>query len=84
MDVYAKEVKQGDEVTIVTSEATARLCPHPNCGTDHHITRIPQGTILKIEGIMTVKIGIMKVKWFEVTYKGMRGWINMYDTNIAQ
>ena len=80
-DVYAKEVKQGDKVTIVTSETVARLCPHPNCGKNQHITRIPLGTTFKIEGIMTVKSGMMKVKWFEVTYNGKRGWISIYDTD---
>jgi len=79
--VYAKEVKQGDKVTIITPETVARLCPHPNCGSNQHITRIPKGTVLKIEGIMTIKSGMLSTKWFEVTYKGKRGWISIYDTD---
>ena len=84
LDVYASEVKQGDKVTIVTPGTVARLCPHPNCGQNQHITRIPEGTVLKVEGIMDVKSGILTVKWFEVTYKGNRGWISIFDTDKAQ
>ncbi len=79
--VWSGNVKQGDKVTISTPETVARLCPHPNCGQNQHITRIPKGTVLKVEGIMTVKSGRMKVTWFEVTYKGKKGWISVYDTN---
>ena len=82
--LYASEVKQGDKVTIITPGTVARLCPHPNCGQNQHITRIPKGTILKVEGIMDVKSGILTVKWFEVTYKGKRGWISIYDTDKVQ
>ncbi len=83
-NVYAGDVKQGDEVTIVTPGTVARLCPHPNCGQDQHITRIPEGTVLKVDGIMDVKSGMLSAKWFEVTYQGKRGWISMFDTNKAQ
>ena len=82
MDVEAADIKQGDKIKIVTPETMARLCPHPNCGENQHITRIPQGTTLTVEGIMSVKNGRMPpVKWFEVTYKGKRGWISIFDTN---
>ena len=78
----AEAIKQEDKFTIVTPETMARLCPYPNCGQDQHITRIPEGTVLEIEGIQSVKSGRMPaVKWFEVTYKGKKGWISMYDTN---
>ena len=77
----AAEVKQGDKVTITTPETLARLCPHPNCGTNQHITRIPKGTVLTVEGIMTVKSGMMSVKWFELTYDGKRGWVSIYNTD---
>ena len=80
-DSQASETKQGDKVTIVTPGTVARLCPHPNCGQNQQITRIPKGTVLKIEGRMDVKSGMMTVKWFEVTYKGKRGWISIFDTN---
>jgi hypothetical protein len=49
--LFAGAIKQGDKVTIVTPETMARLCPYPNCGQDQHITRIPKGTVLTIEGI---------------------------------
>jgi hypothetical protein len=78
---YASEIKQNDKVTIVTPGTVARLCPYPNCGQDQHITRIPEGTVLAVEGIADVKSGMMTVKWFEVTYKGKRGWISIFDTN---
>ena len=77
----AGDVKQGDKVTIVTPGTMARLCPYPNCGQDQHITRIPKGTSLKVEGINEVKTGMMSVTWFEVTYKKKRGWISIYDTD---
>ena len=83
-DLYAGEVKQSDKVTIVTPGTVARLCPYPNCGQDQHITRIPEGTVLEVEGIMDVKSGMLTVKWFEVTYKGKRGWISIFDTDKAQ
>ena len=77
----ADEIKQGDRVTIITQGTMARLCPYPNAGQNDHITRIPEGTMLEVEGISDVKAGIMTVKWFEVTYKGKRGWISIYDTD---
>lgn len=83
-DAYANEVKQGDKVTIVTPGTVARLCPHPNCGQNQHTTRIPKGTVLKVEGIMDVKSGMLTATWFEVTYKGNRGWISIFDTDKAQ
>ncbi len=59
----------------------ARLCPYPNAGQSEHITRIPKGTLLEVEGITDVKAGVMSVKWFEVTYQGKKGWISTYDTD---
>ena len=83
-NVNTSEVKQSDKVTIVTPGTVARLCPHPNCGQNQHITRIPKGTVLEVEGIMDVKSGVLTVQWFEVTYKGKRGWISIFDTDKAQ
>jgi hypothetical protein len=83
-EVYAGEVRQGDKVTIIVPGTVARLCPYPNCGQDQHITRIPKGTVLEVEGIMDVKSGILTVKWFEVTYKGKRGWISIFNTDKTQ
>lgn len=80
-NVNAEEVKQGDEITIVTPGTTARLCPYPNCPQNQHITRIPKGTTLKIEGIKEVKSGVLTVQWFEVTYKGKKGWVSTFDTD---
>jgi len=83
-EVWGSEVKQGDKITVVTPGTVARLCPHPNCGQNQHITRIPKGTVLKVEGIMDVKSGMLTAKWFEVTYKGKRGWISIFDTDKSQ
>ncbi len=77
----AGDIKQGDKVTIITPGTMARLCPYANCGQDQHITRIPKGTVLKVEGINKVKAGMMSVTWFEVTYKKKRGWVSIYDTD---
>jgi len=82
-EVTAGEVRQGDTVTIVTPGVEARLCPHPMCKPDQHITRIPQGTRLKIDDILDAKIGTFKVRWFEVTYEENRGWISIFDTDKA-
>jgi hypothetical protein len=82
-DTFAGEFKPKDKVTIVTAGTVARLCPHPGCGPDQHITRIPKGTVLKVEGLKDYAIGAFKVKWFEVVYKENRGWISIYDTDKA-
>ena len=79
--VTGSDVEQGDVLKIVTPDTVARLCPYPNCGSDQHLTRIPEGTELVIDGIQTVKSGMMSVTWFEVTYKDKRGWVSIYDTD---
>lgn len=81
---WADEVKVGEPLTIVTPGIEARLCPQPACGPDQHITRIPEGTVLTIQGMDVFAIGTFKVKWFEVVYKNQRGWISIYDTNKAK
>jgi hypothetical protein len=84
VDIYASEVNQGDKVKIVVPGTVARLCPYPNCGQNQHITRVPEGTVLTVEGIMDVKSGMLPpVKWFEVTYKGKRGWLSIFNTDKA-
>ena len=80
----ADEIRQGDTVTIVTPGTVARLCPHPGCGENQHITRIPEATTLEVQGIKDFMIGTFTVKWFEVIYEGNRGWISIYDTDKAQ
>ena len=80
----AGDVKQGDKIAIVTPGTVARLCPHPNCGQNQHLTRIPKGTKLTVEGIIDVQSGMMNVQWFEVTFKGKRGWISIFDTDRSQ
>lgn len=85
--IYQGQGKSKEErniITIVTKEVVARLCPNPNCGENQHLKRIPEGTILDVEGEMTVDNKFMKVKWFEVTYKGVKGWVSSFDTNRAQ
>ena len=82
-NLYADDVRQGDEITIVTPGTVARLCPHAGCGPKKHITRIPEGTILIIEDLTDFKIGTFSVQWFAVTYDGDPGWISIFDTNKA-
>ncbi len=82
--VWAGEVKVGDPVTIVTPGIEARLCPQPACGPDQHITRIPEGTVLTVEGTDIFAIGTFEVKWFAVVYENQRGWISIYDTDRAK
>ena len=80
---FAGEVRPNDKITVVTPGTVARLCPHPGCGPDKHITRIPEGTTLSVKAIENYTIGTFKVKWFEVVYKENRGWISIYDTDKA-
>ena len=83
-DVYVSEVKLGDKVTIVGPGNVTKLRPYPDCRQGQHLTRIPKGTVLKVEGIMNVKYGDSTMKWFETTYKEKRGWISIYDTDQAK
>jgi hypothetical protein len=83
-DVYAGEITAGDNATIVTPGTEARLCPQPACGPDQHIVRIPEGTVLTVLDIEIFTIGTFKVKWLEVDYHDHRGWISIYDTDIAK
>jgi hypothetical protein len=80
-DVYVSEVKLGDKITIVRPGNVTKLCPHPDCRQGQHVTRIPRGTVLKVEGVMNVKYGNSTMKWFETIYKERRGWISIYDTD---
>ena len=82
--IYADEIKPGDAVTIITPGIEARLCPHPGCGPDRQITRIPAGTVLKVQNTEDYVIGTFRVKWFEVVYDENRGWISIYDTDKAR
>jgi hypothetical protein len=78
---YATDIRQGEKVTIVTPQVIARLCPFPECGQEQHITRIPQGTVLEIDGIMQTGSKAWPVLWFDVTFKDKRGWISIFDTD---
>jgi hypothetical protein len=80
----AEKITAGDHITILTPGTTARLCPQPVCKPEKHITRIPQGTVLKVEAVEAVQIGTITVLWFEVTYGENRGWISIFDTNESQ
>ena len=75
-DVYTSEVKLGDKVIIVGPGNVTKLCPYPECRQGQHVTRIPKGTVLKVEGMMNVKCGNSTMKWFETTYKEKREWIS--------
>ena len=83
-DVYANEVKLGDKVTVIGPGSVTKLCPYPDCRQGHHVTRIPEGTVLKVEGKMDVKNGDSTMIWFETTFKEKRGWISIYDTDQAK
>ena len=83
-DVYVSDVKLGDKVTVVGLGNVTKLCPYPDCRQGQHVTRIPEGTVLKVEGMMNVKYGNSTMEWFETTYKEKRGWISIYDTDQAE
>jgi hypothetical protein len=83
-EIHADEIRPGDKVTVVTPGVEARLCALPACGPDQHITRIPEGTVLTVEDTEDLVIGTFKVKWFEVVYAEKRGWISIYDTEMAK
>jgi hypothetical protein len=79
--VYAGEVKLGDKVTTVRPGNLTKLCPFPGCKEGQQIIRIPEGTVLKVEGVMNVRDGHSTTKWIETTYKEKRGWIIIFDTD---
>ena len=79
--VYAGEVKLGDRVTTVRPGNLTKLCPFPGCKKGQHLIRIPEGTVLKVEGVMNVRFGKSTTKWVETIYKEKRGWISIYDTD---
>ena len=83
-NAFSDDISQGDTVSIVTPGEAARLCPAPKCEDDEKLTHIPEGTRMEIEGIMNVKSGMRDAMWFEVRYKGERGWISIYDTDKAR
>jgi hypothetical protein len=79
--VHAGDIKLGDKITTVRPGKVTKLCPFPGCEKGQHITRIPGGTVLKVEGMMKVRYGNSTTNWVETTYKEKRGWISIYDTN---
>jgi hypothetical protein len=83
-DIHVSDVKLGDKVTVVGPGSATKLCPYPGCRQGQHVTRIPEGTVLKVEGMMNVKYGNSTMKWFETIYKKKRGWISIYDTDQAE
>ena len=83
-DDYVSEVKLGDNVTIVRPGNVTKLCPYPDCRQGQHVTRVPKGTVLKVEGMMNVRYGDSTMKWLETIYKDKRGWISIYDTDQAK
>jgi hypothetical protein len=83
-DEYVSDVKLGDKVTVVGPGSVTKLCPYPDCRQGQHVTRIPEGTVLKVEGMMDVKYGDSTMKWFETTYKEKRGWISIHDTDLSE
>ncbi len=68
-DDDVRDIKLGDKVTVVGPGSVTKLCPYPNCRQGQHVTRIPEGTVVKVEGLMNVKYGDATLKWFETTYK---------------
>lgn len=82
--VYAGEVKLGDKVITVRHGNVTKLCPFPGCEKGQHITRIPKGTVLKVEGVMSVRYGNSTTKWVETTYNEKRGWISIFDTDKSK
>jgi hypothetical protein len=82
--VYAGEVQLGDKVTTVKPGNVTKLCPYPGCEKGQHIARIPEGTVLKVEGMMKVRFGHSTTKWVETTYNEKRGWISIYDMKKAK
>ena len=83
-DDDVSDIKLGDKVTVAGTGSVTKLCPYPNCRQGQHVTRIPEGTVVKVEGMMNVKHGDSTLKWFETTYKKKRGWISIHDTDQAR
>ncbi len=72
-----------DVIRIVTLNNRARLCPKPNCGQGQEILRIPTNTKLEVQSKTFVNLRLWNVIWYEVIYKGKRGWVSEFDTDKA-
>lgn len=75
------EVEHRDKITIITPQTRARLCPSPSCGQNQHLARIPKGTELFVQWSIDIGSGPSSVTWYEVTYKGKKGYVSIYDTD---
>jgi len=72
-----------DTIRIVTLNNRARLCPKANCGQGQEIFRIPTNTKLEVQSKISINLNLWNVVWYEVIYKGKRGWVSEFDTDKA-
>ena len=70
-------------IRIVTLDNRTRLCPKPNCGQGQEILRIPTNTKLEVQSKISINLGSWNVVWYEVIYKGKKGWVSEFDTDKA-
>jgi len=73
------------EVVITAPGNRARLCPEPNCSEGEELIFIPTGTKIPFKSKVTVPrpMPYWSVLWYEVEYKGKRGWVSELDTNYG-
>jgi len=70
-------------IRIVTLDNRARLCPKANCGQGQEILRIPTNTRLEVQSKIFINLRLWDVVWYEVIYKGKKGWVSEFDTDKA-
>lgn len=75
-------IAQPGEVIIMTAtNPDGRLCPLMDCGQGVLTSRIPMDTRLSVLQVYIYKGTMYDVPWYEVEYKGKKGWVSEYLTN---
>ena len=66
------------EFVIIDKATPATLREAPN-GTSS-LGKIPAGTKIEIKSKKDIRSGMLVITWYEVEYKGKKGWISQYVT----
>ena len=77
----AREVPSN--LTVVTLDDRARLCPKPDCEEGQELARLPTGLVLNVQAEKSIHLPRWEVIWFQVSYEGRRGWVSEFETDLA-
>jgi len=78
--VYAYQMP--NQITVVTEENRARLCPNPSCDVGKELQRIETGTTLTVLDATNVESGISTTIWFKVNVGENTGWVSEFDVEV--